>query len=89
MWSNTQQPKLHLCKVHRLADSQSVVTQLSNNTLTKSPGGLSAGLIASKEGDTLHRAWINLGFDCCYINMMNVRVKKERNTIIGLLLCNK
>lgn len=59
MWSNTQQPKLHLCKVHCLADSQSMVTQLGNNTDTKSLGGLSAGLVACKERDTLHRAWMN------------------------------
>lgn len=59
MWLNTQKPKPHLCEGHCLADSQSMVTQLSNNTGTKSPGGLSAGLVACKKGDILHRAWIN------------------------------
>jgi len=52
MWPNTQKPKPHPCECHCLADSQLMVRQLSNNTGTKSPGGLAAGLVACKAGSS-------------------------------------
>lgn len=43
-------PNPHLYECHCLADSQSMVIELSNNSGTNPPGILSAGLSACKAG---------------------------------------